>query len=142
MAGRGSLSNSPGSVSYPHSSYEDGKPYSEQLRFVFYLLVYTLHTIISLLYSFTLFSPSNSRNNLSVCTKLEFDGSSDSLNETDCTPKSHLPSHWRSNKKSTFSKEQDLQNLLRKLSVHSIEIPYTPSSGDTDSLSSSHASGE
>lgn len=109
VAGRGSLSNSPGSVSYPHSSYEDGKPYSEQ-------------------------------NNLSVCTKLEFDGSSDSLNETDCTPKSHLPSHWRSNKKSTFSKEQDLQNLLRKLSVHSIEIPYTPSSGDTDSLSSSHAS--
>lgn len=69
---------------------------------------------------------------ISICNKLEFDESSD---QTDFSPKPFL--HWRHNKKSQFSKEQDLQNLLRKLSVHSIEIPYTPNSSDTESMSAS-----
>ncbi|KAK7904907.1 hypothetical protein WMY93_017514 [Mugilogobius chulae] len=66
----------------------------------------------------------------SICTKLDFDESSD---QSDNSPKrSPL---WKNKKK--FSKEQDLQTLLHKLSVHPIEIPHTPNSTDTESMSAS-----
>ncbi|XP_055005608.1 alsin-like isoform X2 [Boleophthalmus pectinirostris] len=66
----------------------------------------------------------------SVCTKLNFDELSD---QTDFSLKPS--SHWKNKKK--FSKEQDLQTLLHKLSVHPIEIPHTPNSTDTESMSAS-----
>ncbi|XP_029967900.1 alsin isoform X2 [Salarias fasciatus] len=48
-----------------------------------------------------------------------------------------LQSGWRPNKSSAFSDEQQLQNILKKLSAHSLETqqPQT-GSGDSDSLSS------
>ncbi|CAL1582800.1 unnamed protein product [Knipowitschia caucasica] len=61
--------------------------------------------------------------------QLDFDESSD---QTDFSLKPS--SHWKSKK---FSKEQDLQTLLHKLSVHSIEIPRTANSSDTESMSAS-----
>uniref|UniRef100_A0A672IXI3 Alsin Rho guanine nucleotide exchange factor ALS2 n=1 Tax=Salarias fasciatus TaxID=181472 RepID=A0A672IXI3_SALFA len=53
-----------------------------------------------------------------------------------------LQSGWRPNKSSAFSDEQQLQNILKKLSAHSLETqqPQT-GSGDSDSLSS-HTSGQ
>ncbi|XP_030284576.1 alsin-like isoform X4 [Sparus aurata] len=70
--------------------------------------------------------------NLPVGTRLEPDG----LTETDGSPKSHPLSGWRSNKNSALSDERELQNLLQKLSGHSLETPDISGLGDTDSLSS------
>ncbi|CAN9497900.1 unnamed protein product [Ophioblennius macclurei] len=47
-----------------------------------------------------------------------------------------LQSGRRLNKSLAFSDEQQLQNILKKLSVHSLETQHTTGTGDTDSLSS------
>ncbi|XP_072301245.1 alsin-like isoform X2 [Eucyclogobius newberryi] len=65
-----------------------------------------------------------------ICTKLDFEESSD---QTDFSSKASL--HWKN--KNKFSKEQDLQTLLHKLSVHPIEIPHSSNSSDTESMSAS-----
>lgn len=78
------------------------------------------------------FVPLYNRKNLPVGTRLEPDG----LTETDGSPKSHPLSGWRSNKNSALSDERELQNLLQKLSGHSLETPDISGLGDTDSLSS------
>nr|XP_046260313.1 alsin-like isoform X3 [Scatophagus argus] len=74
--------------------------------------------------------------NFPVGTKLEPDGHADPLTQTDGSPKSHPLSGWRSNKNSAFPDELELQNLLQKLSGHSLEMHHTAGPGDTDSLSS------
>ncbi|XP_059199040.1 alsin-like isoform X2 [Centropristis striata] len=56
--------------------------------------------------------------------------------ETDGSPKSHPLSGRSSNKNSPFHDEKELQNLLQKLSSHSLEMRHTTRPGDTDSLSS------
>ncbi|XP_049905725.1 alsin-like isoform X1 [Epinephelus moara] len=58
------------------------------------------------------------------------------LTETDGSPKSYPLSGWRANKNPAFPDETQLQNLLRKLSSHSLEMRHTTGPGDTDSLSS------
>ncbi|XP_056284994.1 alsin-like isoform X1 [Pseudoliparis swirei] len=58
------------------------------------------------------------------------------LNETDGSPKSHTLSDWRTNKNPAFPDEAELQNLLQKLSSHSLEMRQSTGPGDTDSLSS------
>ncbi|XP_075965332.1 alsin-like [Anarhichas minor] len=58
------------------------------------------------------------------------------LNEGDGGPKSHPLPGWRANKNPAFPEEAELQNLLRKLSSHSLEMRHTTGPGDTDSLSS------
>ncbi|XP_027146712.1 alsin isoform X2 [Larimichthys crocea] len=74
--------------------------------------------------------------NLPVGTKFESDGPADPLTQTDSSPKSQPPSGWGSNKNSAFADETALQNLLQKLSSHSLEMHHTPGPGDSDSLSS------
>lgn len=63
---------------------------------------------------------------------LESQGQTDSVTETDGSPKVHLLSGWRTNK--NFPEDLELQNLLEKLSDQSLDKQ------DTDSLSS-HTSG-
>ena len=53
--------------------------------------------------------------------------------DTDGSSKSHPASGWRANKNASFPDQQELQNILQKLSRQSLEAT-TP--GDTDSLSS------
>ncbi|XP_029980633.1 alsin-like isoform X2 [Sphaeramia orbicularis] len=60
----------------------------------------------------------------------------DPLTQTDGCPRSHILSGWRANKNSALTNETELQNLLQKLSGHSLETRQTAVSGDTDSLSS------
>ncbi|XP_040913014.1 alsin-like isoform X2 [Toxotes jaculatrix] len=64
--------------------------------------------------------------NLPVRTDFEPDGSS----------KSHPLSGWGASKNSAFSDEMELQNLLQKLSGHSLEMQHSAGLGDTDSQSS------
>ncbi|XP_041806349.1 alsin-like isoform X4 [Chelmon rostratus] len=71
--------------------------------------------------------------NLPAGTKLEPD---DPLTQTDGSPKSQPLPGCRSNKKSAFPDEMELQSLLQKLSCHSLEMHHTSGPGDTDSLSS------
>ncbi|XP_005747879.1 alsin-like isoform X1 [Pundamilia nyererei] len=59
---------------------------------------------------------------------LESQGQTDSVTETDGSPKVHLLSGWRTNK--NFSEDLELQNLLEELSDQSLDKQ------DTDSLSS------
>ncbi|XP_035532247.1 alsin-like isoform X3 [Morone saxatilis] len=61
---------------------------------------------------------------------------SDPLTQTDGSPTSRPLSGWRSKKNSAFPDETELQNLLQKLSSHSLEMRHTSGPGDTDSLSS------
>ncbi|XP_068185150.1 alsin-like isoform X2 [Antennarius striatus] len=63
-------------------------------------------------------------------------GHTDPLTQTDGSPRSHLLSGWRSNKKSALIHEVEFQNLLQRLSNHSLEMQPTSGPGDTDSLSS------
>ncbi|KAM3608464.1 uncharacterized protein V6R79_026113 [Siganus canaliculatus] len=72
----------------------------------------------------------------SLDTQPEPSESSDPLTETDGSPRSKLLSGWRSNRNSPFSDEVELQNILQKLSRHSLEAHQTSGSGDTDSVSS------
>ncbi|GLD59059.1 alsin-like isoform X3 [Lates japonicus] len=74
--------------------------------------------------------------NLLVGANLEPDEQTDHLTQTDRSPKSHPLSGWRASKNSAFSDEVELQNLLQKLSGHSLEMQHTSGPGDTDSLSS------
>ncbi|TKS67420.1 Alsin Amyotrophic lateral sclerosis 2 protein -like protein [Collichthys lucidus] len=73
---------------------------------------------------------------LNIGTKFESDGPADPLTQTDSSPKSQPPSGWGSNKNSAFADETALQNLLQKLSSHSLEMHHTTGPGDSDSLSS------
>ncbi|XP_040003965.1 alsin-like isoform X1 [Xiphias gladius] len=74
--------------------------------------------------------------NLPVSANLKPDGHADHLTQTDSSPKSHPLSGWGANKNSVFPDEMELQNLLQKLSGHSLETQHTTGPGDTDSLSS------
>ncbi|XP_067459329.1 alsin-like isoform X2 [Thunnus thynnus] len=73
--------------------------------------------------------------NLPAGTKLESEGHADPLTQTDGSPKSQPLSGWTANKNS-FNDELELQNLLQKLSGHSLEMRHASGPGDTDSLSS------
>ncbi|XP_018537544.1 alsin isoform X2 [Lates calcarifer] len=74
--------------------------------------------------------------NLPVGADLEPDEETNHLTQVDGSPKSHPLSGWRASKNSAFSDEVELQNLLQKLSGHSLEMQNTSGPGDTDSLSS------
>nr|XP_020470120.1 alsin-like [Monopterus albus] len=74
--------------------------------------------------------------NFPVSAHLEPDGHTDPLSQTDGSPKSHVLSGWKANKNSTFPDEMEIQNLLHKLSDHSLEMQHTTGPGDSDSLSS------
>ncbi|XP_047193094.1 alsin-like isoform X1 [Scophthalmus maximus] len=73
---------------------------------------------------------SNKQRNPSVGANFEPD-----VTQTDGRPKSHPLSCWTANKNSAFPDELELQNILQKLSGHSLE-PHHSAQGDTDSLSS------
>ncbi|KAL6100615.1 als2 [Pungitius sinensis] len=63
-------------------------------------------------------------------------GNTPHINETEDRPRAlPLPS-WRTNKNPTFPNEAELQNLLQKLSSHSLEMRHSIGPGDTDSMSS------
>ncbi|XP_069388473.1 alsin-like isoform X5 [Paralichthys olivaceus] len=66
----------------------------------------------------------------------QLDGHADNLTQTDGRPVSHPLSCWGANKNSAFPDEMELQNLLQKLSGHSLEMQPVSGPGDTDSLSS------
>lgn len=68
----------------------------------------------------------------SICTKLDFD---ESLDQTDFSPKPFI--HWKHSKKAPVSKDHELQSHLHKLSGSAIEIPHTPNSSDSESMSAS-----
>ncbi len=85
---------------------------------------------------FSFLSLQNFRKNLPVDSKLEPDGHADPLTQADGSPKSHPLSGWRANENSAFPDEIELQNLLRKLSIQSLEMHHAAGPGDTDSLSS------
>lgn len=78
------------------------------------------------------------RKNLSA--NVESDGHSDPLAQTGDGPMAHPQSGRETNKKPSFPDEIELQNLLQKLSAHSLEMHNAAGLGDTDSLSS-HTSG-
>ncbi|XP_074515820.1 alsin-like isoform X1 [Sebastes fasciatus] len=59
-------------------------------------------------------------------------GQTHPLSETD----GNALSGWRANKNSAFPDAMELQNILQKLSSHSLEMRHTTGLGDTDSLSS------
>lgn len=100
---------------------------------LFMLIVFPFSIFLLHLSFFIYFS---SRKNLPVDTKLEHDGPTDPLTQTDGSPKSHPLSGWTSNKNSAFPDETELQNLLQKLSVHPVEMHRIAGPGDSDSLSS------
>ncbi|XP_076603108.1 alsin-like isoform X2 [Chaetodon auriga] len=74
--------------------------------------------------------------NLPAGTTLEPGEQTDPLTQTDGSPRSHPLPGWRSKKNSAFHDELELQNLLQKLSSHSLEMHQSSGPGDTDSLSS------
>ncbi|XP_026231827.1 alsin-like isoform X2 [Anabas testudineus] len=67
---------------------------------------------------------------------VESDVDAVTLTQTDGSPKSHPLPGWRANKNPSFTDELELQNILHKLSVHSLETQSTSAPGDTDSVSS------
>lgn len=71
------------------------------------------------------------RENLPGDTRSEPDGQTDTMAQTDGGPRSHPPTGWSSTKNFAFPDELEVQNILQKLSNHSLE-----KHGDTDSLSS------
>lgn len=77
----------------------------------------------SYFHNLRLFPQWENRKNLPPGTKLD----SDPLTETDGLAAS---------KNSAFPDEMELQNLLQKLSGHSLETRHASALGDTDSLSS------
>jgi len=80
------------------------------------------------------------RRNLPSYTKHELEVHTDSVSQTDGSPKVHLIPDSTTNKNPAFPDELELQNLLEKFSGHSLESQHTMGIGDTDSLSS-HTSG-
>ncbi|KAM9851347.1 alsin-like [Aulostomus maculatus] len=67
---------------------------------------------------------------------LKPDMHADPLTQTDGSPTSHPLTGSRANKNSAFFDGMELQNLLQKLSDHSLETQHSRGPGDTDSLSS------
>ncbi|KAF7216143.1 alsin isoform X1 [Nothobranchius furzeri] len=88
--------------------------------------------------SFSVECRSNSKQNLcrTLPVSAESEESTDSESQTDGRSKDHLVSSWRTNKNSDFPDELELQNLLEKLSDHSLESDRTTAAGDADSVSS------
>lgn len=135
-----SAGSSPGSTTGSCPFSEDGKTNTKQydttllwvslLYLNFYVFVFQFFSLLSA------FPPLQNRKNLPVGTKFESDGPADPLTQTDGSPKSQPPSGWGSNKNSAFADETALQNLLQKLSSHSLEMHHTTGPGDSDSLSS------
>lgn len=130
---------------------EDGKSsakwYSITFESLFYPSLFTVSFITLSLFSLLSLLPlpltQNSRMNKSLSSNaepVESDVDAVTLTQTDGSPKSHPLPGWRANKNPSFTDELELQNILHKLSVHSLETQSTSAPGDTDSVSS-HTSG-
>ncbi|XP_072768125.1 alsin-like isoform X2 [Nerophis lumbriciformis] len=90
------------------------------------------HRYQTVLFPYT-YSISNNKENVG---KSEPDGQDDPITQTDsCTTSYPLPG-LTDKKKRAFPNELELQNLLQKLSGHSLEMQNSSGLGDSDSLSS------